>query len=1196
MSSDQFLNSSAGEEWGKIGALKDTRTHGMIPVSLDRESGGFRHAIPRTIHLEMKYFQVSKGQKRLVEANLYYEDLCTTQLPEHLGGSTSIKDMMQERGIEPCDVDVNKNIKSQGYDLVISYYPLGWFDLLNRFELGASVYAVLFAVVGTTVCAMGGLVFGINRGLTKLRHPPKFMGPSLVKLVSIPQIQGVGLAMIPNVSAVLGIFFLFSDSALTFPEVHQSWSSWGKVGDEEKSETSMGRLGSALVVLGIYCISRAAMTLIPTTRVRRVGITSGLHSDPENVAAKRAHFIGVCLAIESMLLCLWEFSYSTTFRNNIYLFKLVFQLCQVLMDLAVTFIMRDRLLAAPILVSIQMAELLVTIGARNFVEFTLCFLVEVALLVVQRLFLYPLIHRILILSPRWKLLASEALRLNGVSQEEKQQGELAWKKVNEDIEFRSESVEPLLFSLSIYTVEKTGVMLLPFMLFLLVLLYTESEMAKSYKINQQELLYYGLFAVFLTPWMSIFDSFILSSQELLHGWKVNDYFSYLRLRFANREHSWNLLAPVDESVARPLQNVDLLCFSSQYYFLLSTVALGFGTSMIGITVCLRREYSPLGDPTLPLIVVIVVACCEFTAQLCIVVSRTCVQTLRWSGIWNVAQLQGTMDDVISSKLTIGEGTGELEREKQEIQAMDNASFRHEFMEKNRPWILQHLLELFTPGTLPENGPDGRPIIDYVREVYSNLMHDSKGDEKHEDGSVSSDDSSDVDEVRRRQWDHTPLKGNQRQIAQSWIQKARKQCVFRQLVAPIIEKRKEDHCSSCSRSLEQCESLTAGLACNGRFDQAAIDSLMKLFESTYSYAESSQVLWKSFFLENAAFSTICNVCLDQIEQDKLHKVLRPVGSGVPSRPEDISSDDESDDERLFDPVCVSRSSDEGAMIMKWLEASRVRSGGDFPKESAVRQSKHYLDKMNNRKSTKKTRADTHGWGVVDLNEMGRYIIERWYKEARQSALLRFDKQAENIRSQLQSALVLLDVEDDWAFGELRLNGKALKIESHQIDKRKELNESKRKAELGALGFKFSRAMNDIAERRTNKSMELGSVLSQLRADSQKKKDLRTLDLNKKIDDMQQSNNYDNEAIASLRSSLKTEMEDEDELTQSKVSELTSQFEYQLKELDREQQYTQQSHERNCQLLTVRVRKEYVIQEREWQTNASRWLEKASRARF
>ena len=100
MSSDQFVNSSAGEEWGKTGALEDTRSHGMIPVSLDRESGGFRHAIPRKILLEMKYFQFSKGQKRLGEANLYYEELCTTQLPEHLGGSTSIKDMMLERGIE----------------------------------------------------------------------------------------------------------------------------------------------------------------------------------------------------------------------------------------------------------------------------------------------------------------------------------------------------------------------------------------------------------------------------------------------------------------------------------------------------------------------------------------------------------------------------------------------------------------------------------------------------------------------------------------------------------------------------------------------------------------------------------------------------------------------------------------------------------------------------------------------------------------------------------------------------------------------------------------------------------------------------------------------------------------------------------------------------------------------------------------
>ncbi len=98
--------------------------------------------------------------------------------------------------------------------------------------------------------------------------------------------------------------------------------------------------------------------------------------------------------------------------------------------------------------------------------------------------------------------------------------------MNEDIELRSEGIEPLLDSLSLYSVKKTGSILFPFMFFMLMLLYTESEMAKTYNINQQELLYYGLFALFMIPWMALLDCFILSSQELLYGWRVFDYYSY----------------------------------------------------------------------------------------------------------------------------------------------------------------------------------------------------------------------------------------------------------------------------------------------------------------------------------------------------------------------------------------------------------------------------------------------------------------------------------------------------------------------------------------------------------------------------------------------------------------------------------------------------------------------------------------------
>ena len=515
VNSEDFAPSNTQEEWGRTRTIDDTRNHELIPVTIDKKMGGYRHTIPRKVQLELKYFQISKGKKRLVDARLYFDDLCTTQQPEHFGGSLPILDMMQERGIFPCDVDINGSMKSHDYGLEILYYPLGWFELLNGFEFGASVYFVFFTIVGFTVCSMGAVVYGMNRLVTKLRHPPQFMGYNLVKMVSRPQIEGVAMAVLPYMSAIFAIHFFFS-GPFTFNVVHQSWLLGGRVGVEEQLQNSTGRLGSAFIVLGCYSIWKATQKLIPIAHSRRVEVKYEVSS--EKLAAKRFHFLLIGLSIEVLLMCLWEFSYSELFRNHIYRFKVIFQLCQMLLDLVISRIMGDRLLAAPFLVTIQMAELLITIGARNFVEFTLSFLVEVALSVVQRLILYPLIRTVITLWPRWKLLVIQAFGgSKGLTRQEKQEQEMMWKKVNDTIELQSEGIESLLDSLCIYSIDRTGALILPFMCLLLMLLYNETEMAIGYNINQYELLYYGAFAFYMIPWMSVVDSFILSSQELLYG-------------------------------------------------------------------------------------------------------------------------------------------------------------------------------------------------------------------------------------------------------------------------------------------------------------------------------------------------------------------------------------------------------------------------------------------------------------------------------------------------------------------------------------------------------------------------------------------------------------------------------------------------------------------------------------------------------
>lgn len=65
-----------------------------------------------------------------------------------------------------------------------------------------------------------------------------------------------------------------------------------------------------------------------------------------------------------------------------------------------------------------------------------------------------------------------------------------------------------------------------------------------------------------------------------------------------------------------------------------------------------------------------------------------------------------MQNVIDA-YTLNTRQANLEQERLELQALNSERFRHRFLERNRPWILQHLTDLLTPRTLQNTGPDGQ---------------------------------------------------------------------------------------------------------------------------------------------------------------------------------------------------------------------------------------------------------------------------------------------------------------------------------------------------------------------------------------------------------------------------------------------------------------------------------------------------------
>ena len=86
------------------------------------------------------------------------------------------------------------------------------------------------------------------------------------------------------------------------------------------------------------------------------------------------------------------------------------------------------------------------------------------------------------------------------------------------------------------------------------------------------------------------------------------------------------------------------------------------------------------------------------------------------------------------------------------------------MERNRPWILQHLVELLSPRSMEGLGPDGRPVVEYVRDVYAELMAMGEGMRRAGDrDDISSDDEDELENARRA-WPRIPLVGTSLAIA------------------------------------------------------------------------------------------------------------------------------------------------------------------------------------------------------------------------------------------------------------------------------------------------------------------------------------------------------------------------------------------------------------------------------------------------
>eukprot|EP00957_Ditylum_brightwellii_P197395 15039060-Ditylum_brightwellii.AAC.1 len=133
--------------------------------------------------------------------------------------------------------------------------------------------------------------------------------------------------------------------------------------------------------------------------------------------------------------------------------------------------------------------------------------------------------------------------------------------------------------------------------------------------------YYVIFAVVIIPFQIVADIFIHSSLELFHGWKIRDYLIYARYRFLQREARWKGLEDsLDECIDESLRTLDQMCFSSQFYMMMTIHVNGMIYLVLGIEMMARAHYNPFGDPAMPLLIAFVVVCSTIVKRMLILIA------------------------------------------------------------------------------------------------------------------------------------------------------------------------------------------------------------------------------------------------------------------------------------------------------------------------------------------------------------------------------------------------------------------------------------------------------------------------------------------------------------------------------------------------------------------------------------------------
>ena len=844
----------------------------------------------------------------------------------------------------------------------MSYHALNYVDLIIAFAFERQVFITLFICIGAASVAMAFCFWFVVRMTTRLAEPPRFRFWSFLALTAPPPAIGMTLALCPIFFVIFSFWLLLNGYKImpfNYENYMDNWllDSWTEHYMVEKLDASQiqgtraGRTGLCFLSMGLYLMYLSSFVFVP----RKISITEKIHEQKNDANAmaksiwkptmwKRNNLIFTSLLLSFFLVVVVEFSYWEGFGDNIWYIIVAFEFVAVWIEGVMGDQLQETLLLAPLACCFGLTTGIVTFGANDFKDFLLGYILDFGLILVQRVyfdtgldaifgfigsiftfvmdFVKSIGHFFYKRTKRGKAaaiaaLAAAALAAEEVVEEEEGEGE--------------DSVEPIIDNYVGYSMDTLAMMYQPFLIILMMWFRNEMMLPVLYGIREQDMEYYLWFSIIISVFQLIADIFIHNVNELFQGWKIYDYLIYTRYRFIQREKRWKgLEVAEDECIDESMRSVDQMCFSSQYYMMCTFHVTSVMMVVIAIEIMIRYGYNMFGDPAMLILIPFVMISCN-------VVRNVSLWGASKIEFWKVKH-QGTAwhalpDEEDTFGVPRWEELEKIKGASHEAflmnQRITSETFRFQFLNYNRPWILAQLPSILTPRTLRR----GRP---YLLAQFTKIL-----------GSLNPDVSSDSEDDARPRFGPISLTAPSRNIIRLWLAQARRRQRLQSAVQGIISENRKAECETClSRRQLQVELVIP------------LDVMGDKFER-HSNADAFDVKgWKEFFKKHQKYKTLCLTCSSR------EKSLEPLSvfNRAPNN-EDSDHNQNAVNSPLFDPVYLNASSN--AIARKWYRRAQDRVFGKSGKKRApVSVSDDEEDGKNNE------------WGPMQLSAASMAMARKW----------------------------------------------------------------------------------------------------------------------------------------------------------------------------------------------------------------------------